>query len=219
LEEDAVAQEISACPAVHLPLDQLRLGVDALSAAVVVFARGGVRRPGRERDGSLRGGLPDEQPRLLAEVAIQAGLRWGELIEPRRGDPDPPTRMLTIERTAVELRPTFHPSGGRFQVKDYPKNRHFRRIKLSHALVIRLTAFAMARSLGSDDPLFTAPAVPCRPSVRERPDPGNLGATETECSRAPIPARDVDRVLDGPVPVWSLPGRLRPLPGDAPRGR
>jgi integrase len=163
--------------------------------------------------------LPDEQSRLLAEVAIQAGLRWGELIELHRRDPDPPTRMLTIERTAVELRPTFHPSGGRFLVKDYPKNRHFRRIKLSHALVIRLTAFAMARSLGSDDPLFTAPAVPCRPSVRERPDPGNLGATETECSRAPIPARDVDRVLDGPVPVWSLPGRLRPLPGDAPRGR
>jgi hypothetical protein len=37
-EEDAVAQEIEACPAVHLSLDQLGLGVDAFGAAVVVFA-------------------------------------------------------------------------------------------------------------------------------------------------------------------------------------
>jgi integrase len=34
---------------------------------------------------AIAAALPDEQSRLLAEVAIQAGLRWGELIELRLG--------------------------------------------------------------------------------------------------------------------------------------
>src|SRR5437763_4915411 len=39
LEEDAMAKEMEARAAVHLPLDQLNgLGVDAFGAAVVVFA-------------------------------------------------------------------------------------------------------------------------------------------------------------------------------------
>jgi hypothetical protein len=69
-------------------------------------------------------------------VAIQAGLRWGELAELRLRGLDLSTRILAIERTVVELRPTFHPSGGRLLVKDYPKNHQFRRIKLSYPLVI-----------------------------------------------------------------------------------
>jgi hypothetical protein len=38
LEEDAVAEEMEAGPAVLLSFDQLRLGVDAFGSAVVVFA-------------------------------------------------------------------------------------------------------------------------------------------------------------------------------------
>jgi tagatose-1,6-bisphosphate aldolase len=38
LEEDAVAQEAEARSAIHLPFDQLGLGVDAFGAAVVVLA-------------------------------------------------------------------------------------------------------------------------------------------------------------------------------------
>ncbi|MCW2862455.1 MAG: integrase family protein, partial [Actinoallomurus sp.] len=40
---------------------------------------------------AIMAALPDEQARLLAEVAIQAGLRWGELVELRVGDLDPAT--------------------------------------------------------------------------------------------------------------------------------
>jgi integrase len=71
---------------------------------------------------------PDEESRLLAETAIEGGLRWGELTELRPGDLDPATRMLTVARTVVELRPGYHPSEERFLVKGYPKSREFRRI-------------------------------------------------------------------------------------------
>lgn len=49
--------------------------------------------------------LPDEKTRLVAEVAIEAGLRWGELAELRLGDLDVDSRLLTVARTVVELRP------------------------------------------------------------------------------------------------------------------
>ncbi|MEV5754678.1 tyrosine-type recombinase/integrase [Actinoallomurus sp. NPDC052308] len=121
--------------------------------------------------------LPDEQSRLLAEVAIEGGLRWGELVELRLGDLDSATRMLTIARTVVELRPEFHPSGGRSLAKDYPKNQAFRRVKLSQPLVSRLLAFAAARRLAPDDLLFSAPAEPGASSVRVIPGSGSSGVT------------------------------------------
>jgi integrase len=122
--------------------------------------------------------LPDEQSRLLAEVAIEGGLRWGELVELRMGDLDAETGLLTVARTVVELRPRFHPNGGRFLVKDYPKNREFRRLKLSSSLVTWLTAYAAARRLGPGDLLFPAPtAASHRPVVRALPDARGLGVT------------------------------------------
>jgi integrase len=126
---------------------------------------------------AIMAALPDEQSRLLAEVAIEGGLRWGELVELRVADLDSATRMLTVARTVVELRPTFHPSGGRFLVKDYPKNRAFRRLKLSHPLVTRLTAFATARRLAPADLLFSVPTEPRPSAVRVLPDSGSLGVT------------------------------------------
>ncbi|MBC6467258.1 tyrosine-type recombinase/integrase [Actinomadura alba] len=121
--------------------------------------------------------LPDEQSRLLAETALEGGLRWGELTELRLGDLDPVTRMLTVARTVVELRPGYHPSGARFLVKGYPKSREFRRIKLSSTLVARIRAYAAERGLGSDDLLFTAPQSrrPTERRLLELPDPA--GAT------------------------------------------
>jgi integrase len=104
--------------------------------------------------------LPDEQSRLLAEVAIESGLRWGELAELRRGDLGPETAMLTVARTVVELRPKYHPTGGRFLVKRYPKDREFRSVKLTAALAARIAAYAAERRLGPQDLLFTAPHHP-----------------------------------------------------------
>lgn len=67
---------------------------------------------------SIVAALPGEQWRLLAEVAIGGGLRWGELVELRLGDLDVECGVLTVARTVVELRPRFHPDGGRFLVKE-----------------------------------------------------------------------------------------------------
>jgi integrase len=56
--------------------------------------------------------LPDEQSRLLVQLVIEGGLRWGELTEIRLSDLDTVTRMLTVARTVAELRPSYHPTGG-----------------------------------------------------------------------------------------------------------
>jgi hypothetical protein len=69
--------------------------------------------------------LPTDDVRLLAEAAIESGLRWGELTELRAGDLDLITRILTVSRAVVEVNPKFHPDGGRFLVKDYPKDKEF----------------------------------------------------------------------------------------------
>ncbi len=101
--------------------------------------------------------LPDEQSRLLMEVAIDSGLRWGELTELRVADLDPVSRILTVSRAVVMLNPKFHPDGGRFMVKPYPKNKLSRRLKLSAPVAQRVADWVTARSLGPEDLLFTQP--------------------------------------------------------------
>jgi integrase len=60
----------------------------------------------------------------------------------------------------VELSPGDHPAGLRFLVKDYPKDKEYRRFKLSEQIAAKLHAHVMAERLGPDDLLFTyqAPA-------------------------------------------------------------
>ncbi len=41
--------------------------------------------------------------------------------------------MMSVSRVAVELVAEFHPTGGRFLIKDYPKDREHRQIKLAVA--------------------------------------------------------------------------------------
>lgn len=101
--------------------------------------------------------LPDEQSRLLVEMAIDSGLRWGELTELRAGDLDPVSRILTVSRAVVMLNPKFHPDGGRFLVKPYPKNKLSRRLKLSSPVAQRIAAWVAARGLRPEDLLFTQP--------------------------------------------------------------
>ena len=67
--------------------------------------------------------LPDDAWRLLIETDIESGLRWGELTEFRVKDLDPATRILTVSRTVVQVDPKFHPTGQRFLVKPYPKDK------------------------------------------------------------------------------------------------
>ncbi|WP_148046275.1 hypothetical protein [Halostreptopolyspora alba] len=94
--------------------------------------------------------LPDATSRLLVETAIESGLRWGELSELRGQDLDA-ARILTVSRAVVRVDPKFHPQGKRFLVKDYPKDRQYRRIKLSPQIVRKLQAYSADKALGRDD--------------------------------------------------------------------
>ena len=166
--------------------------------------------------------LPDEQSRLLVETDVESGLRWGELTELRVRDLDVATRMLTVSRAVVQVHPQFHPEGGRFLVKPYPKDKEYRRFKLSAQITAKLQAHVAGRGLGWDDLLFQMPvrggaadpgAAPHgRPRCATRPH-------QPERGRAPLPARHPDRLLNGPLPLRLLPGRLLPLPGRASRQR
>ena len=99
--------------------------------------------------------LPDAASRLLVETDIETGLRWGELTEFRVKDLDPVTRILTISRTVVQVDPKFHPLSQRFLVKDYPKDKEDRRLKVSKQLAAKLGAHITDGGLGADDLLFT----------------------------------------------------------------
>ena len=84
--------------------------------------------------------LPDADAQLLVETAIESGLRWGELTELRVRDLDMETRMLTVSRKVIEINREFHPDGKRFLVKNYPKDKEYRRLKLSPQITAKLKA-------------------------------------------------------------------------------
>jgi integrase len=123
--------------------------------------------------------LPDAEAQLLVETDIESGLRWGELAELRVKDLDFHTRMLTISRAVVEVSPKFHPEGGRFWVKEYPKDKEYRRFKLSAQIVAKLQAHVDALRLGSEDLLFAIRDQEHKSSpLRVVPNPDELGLTE-----------------------------------------
>ncbi len=102
--------------------------------------------------------LPYAGAKLLVETAIESGLRWGELSELRVRDLDPRTGILTVSRAVVEVNPKFQPERERFQVKDYPKDKEYRRLKLSAQIIRRLQAHVADHGLRRDDLLFFIPA-------------------------------------------------------------
>jgi integrase len=121
--------------------------------------------------------LPTGTMKLLAETDIESGLRWGELTELRPRDLDFRTRVLTVSRVVVELSPQFHPDGGRFLIKDYPKDREHRSLKLSTQIVAKIQAHIREHDLRPDDLLFPMPAAARPARVRIVADPATLGLT------------------------------------------
>lgn len=115
--------------------------------------------------------LADTDAQLLVETAIESGLRWGELAELRVKDLDVATRMLTVSRKVIEVNREFQPDGKHFVVVDYPKDKEYRRVKLSSQIAAKLNVHVGARNLGTDDLLFARrspePTVPCAVSDLE----------------------------------------------------
>jgi integrase len=125
----------------------------------------------------IYGALPGADAQLLVETAIESGLRWGELAELRVRDLDLATRMLTVSRKVTEVNREFHPDGKRFLVKLYPKDKEYRRLKLSPQIVAKLAAHIKARGLGPDGLLFARRAAAPAP-LRVATEPGALGFTK-----------------------------------------
>lgn len=132
-----------------------------------------------EQFDALYGSLPDADAQLLVETDIETGMRWGELTELRVKDLDIRTRIFTISRAVVQVNPKFHPEGKRFHVKEYPKDKEYRRVKASPQLVNKIGAHITAEGLGPDDLIFAMrPQVRPEPRLRSVPNPEVLGLTE-----------------------------------------
>jgi integrase len=121
--------------------------------------------------------LPSDTMKLLVETDIESGLRWGELTELRPRDIDFGTGILTVSRVIVELTPKFHPDGGRFLVKPYPKDQEHRCLKLSSTIVAKIGSYVRERGLGDNDLLFAMLDAPPAPVIRVLADPDTLGLT------------------------------------------
>jgi site-specific recombinase XerD len=119
--------------------------------------------------------LTDDMWKLLVEVAIETGMRWGELTELRVKDFDLALSVLTVARAVVQVSPKFHPQGSRFLVKP-PKNHEQRLIRVRAPLSKRIDAHIQSYGLGSEGLLFSyLPPEPAR--VDRKTPPLSLGRT------------------------------------------
>ncbi|MEY9934166.1 integrase [Catenulispora sp. GP43] len=123
-------------------------------------------------------GIHNPEMQLLVETAVETGLRWGELTELRVSDLTPKTRMLTVSRAVVWLARDFHPTGGHFLVKPYPKGKHYRRFKLSEEITKQLLAHIKALGLRPNDLIFAIRKSTLAKSRPQRPDPASLGLSD-----------------------------------------
>jgi integrase len=123
--------------------------------------------------------LPNSDAQLLVETAIETGLRWGELTELRVKDIDFATGLLTVSRAVIAVSRKHHPAGGRFWVKNYPKDKEYRQLRMSDQIARKLREHVTAHDLEADDLLF-ARRSDLGPGTRPPllPDPGTLGWTE-----------------------------------------
>lgn len=91
--------------------------------------------------------------KLLVEVAIETGMRWGELTELRVKDFDLSRCLLTVARAVVQVNRKFHPEGGRFLVKP-PKDHEQRVLKIRIGLANKIYDHIQHHRLGAEDLLF-----------------------------------------------------------------
>jgi integrase len=110
--------------------------------------------------------LPSAELRLLVETDIETGLRWGELIELRVQDLNLTHHELTVSRVVIEIAAKFHPTGQRFLIKNYPKDKQPRRLGLSTHITQQLQAHADGKQ--PDHLLFTHPTVTTTPASASR---------------------------------------------------
>jgi integrase len=150
----------------------------------------------------IHSALPEPRWQTLVELDVESGLRWGELTELRVRDFNSVSRMLTVARAVVEINARFRDlEAPRFVVKEYPKDKEYRRVKLSPEIASVLREHIQANRLGRDDLLFAMPEpVGDTAATDDTPPPevGELGWTD--------PNKDGRTYQHGTVTAYNLGG-------------
>jgi integrase len=94
--------------------------------------------------------------RMLVLLAIESGMRWGELVALRPVDISFSTSTVLVRRTIVEVARKYSPTGKRCFVKDYPKDREQRDIQIDRATCTQLREHMLAYAVRDEDLLFTS---------------------------------------------------------------
>ena len=102
-------------------------------------------------------GLPARY-RMLVLLAIETGMRWGELVALRPADIDLSGGIVTVRRTLVEVAKKNSPTGQRLLVKDYPKDDEQRAVSIDKATCKLLREYMVAYAVRDTDLLFTSTA-------------------------------------------------------------
>ena len=96
--------------------------------------------------------------RMLVLLAIETGMRWGELIALRPTDLDLKKGIVTVRRTIVEVAKKNSPTGHRMFIKDYPKDDEQRVISIDKATCKLVREHMVAYAVRDTDLLFTSTA-------------------------------------------------------------
>lgn len=100
----------------------------------------------------------DPRYQTLVLVAIETGMRWGELIALRPVDIDFARRVITVGRVVLEVSKKVSPTGDRYVLRDYPKDNEPRAILISPELCQLVREHMVAYGIRDDDLLFSTTA-------------------------------------------------------------
>lgn len=96
--------------------------------------------------------------RMLVLLAIETGMRWGELVALRPVDIDLTGGIVTVRRTLVEVALKNSPTDERIFVKNYPKDDEQRLISIDTGTCQQIREHMMAYGVRDTDLLFTSTA-------------------------------------------------------------
>src|ERR1017187_77201 len=115
---------------------------------------------------------------------------------PGRPEPEAEDAHRESRRVAVELVAKFHPTGGRFLIKDYPKDREHRRIKLAQHIADQLQATSPITASGRTTCCSPRPC-----SSRQRNLPTCSWWPSNSTSDSPNPTRPAGSTGTAPSPA------------------
>jgi integrase len=97
-----------------------------------------------------------QRHRVMMLVAIETGMRWGELVGLRVRHVDFLRRTVLVQDVVVEVSKKDSPTGERFVTKPYPKNDQLRRLRITSELLEAIARHVENLDLRHDDLLFPA---------------------------------------------------------------